>query len=191
MSAERNETGEGTRVAVALAAAACRACFDTGLVFARGEAVRCALCFIEDKSLSTPAVRLAVALWSLRDKGHKTDAQTFEVARVLTHAAAAAPFTNEAIASHLKLSERKVKDIVRTLRREWLLPIGSSRQLPYGYYWILTPKQFLDWSRVYRAQAIDELVTLHRLQRANFAELSGQGSFDFAETVKRELEESL
>lgn len=176
-----------------LKASSCRACLDTGLKLTRfGEAVRCDYCFTaEERSFSVPAMRLTTALWLQQDQGRRVDGQAFEVARVLTHGHISAPLMIKVLAEHFNLSERKVKDIVRTLRREWLLPIGSLRQPPYGYYWILSPKDFLDWSRAYRSQAIDELATLHRLQRANFPELFGQGSLDFIDVINDDLKEAI
>jgi hypothetical protein len=80
---------------------------------------------------------------------------------------------------------------VQELRREWLLPIGSSRRAPAGYFWMQTAAQFIEWSRAYRSQAIDELVTLFKLQRANFAELAGQQPLDFINAIQTQMEETL
>ena len=86
---------------------------------------------------------------------------------------------------------RDVKAAVEELRADWLLPIGSSRGAPHGYYWIRSAAEYLAWSRSYRAQAIQSLVTMHRLGAHNFAELAGQDSFSFAREIEREIEEAL
>lgn len=173
-----------------LAATRCRECWDTALRITGRGVVRCKYCEADDDALSTPAVRLAVAVWELQDAGQRVDAVLFHLARLLALTTSERPLTIEALASHFRLSDRQVKSLTRTLRREWLLPIGSSRQQPAGLYWILSPKDFFDWSRAYRSQAIDELATYYRLQRRNFPELAGQTSL-FLEQINDELKEAL
>ena len=55
----------------------------------------------------------------------------------------------------------------------------------------MTAAEYLDWSRAYRAQAVQQLVTMHRLGAHNFAELAGQEPFTFARDIEREIEEAL
>lgn len=140
---------------------------------------------------SAAAIRLATCVWARVEKQQPVDAELFNFARTLIHATVEKPISGYTLQAQFRTSEREIKDFVRTLRREWELPIGSLRKPPYGYFWISTTKDFLDWSRVYRAQAIDELVTLYRIERRNFPEVSGQEAFAFMQTVQREMEEAL
>lgn len=173
-----------------LAATRCRECWDTALRITGRGVVRCTYCEADDDALSTPAVRLAVAVWELQDKKRAVEGVMFHFARLLALTTSERPLTIEALGAHFRLSDRQVKSMTRTLRREWLLPIGSSRQKPAGLFWILSPKDFLDWSRAYRSQAIDELATYYRLQRRNFPELAGQTSL-FLDQITEELKEAL
>lgn len=169
----------------------CDVCLDSGLTITSSKPRRCPLCFHEDKRFSAPAVRLALCIWEREDKQQSIDELLFATARFLTRATSEYPITLVTLAEYFRCSERKVKDMIRTLRREWLLPIGSSRQPPYGYFWIQSAADFLSWSRPYRSQAIDELVTLWHLEKRNFPELAGQTSLDFQQTINSELEEAI
>jgi hypothetical protein len=173
----------------------CSDCWDTGVVVEQGGFTRCERCVGRHVDFSAPAMRLAETIWRRCEKNQPVDPRAFYVARALTHATSERPAPRHLLMTVAQATERGVKDAARTLRRDWLLPIGSSRGTqegqPSGYFWILTPAEFLSWSRTFRAQAIDELVTLHRLQKQNFAELSGQNDFDFTHDLQRQIEEAL
>jgi hypothetical protein len=91
----------------------------------------------------------------------------------------------------LRIDDRARKEIMRSLRDEWLLPVCATRQRPFGYFIAATAEQFLEWLRVTRSQAISELATAHKLFRTNFPELAGQQSLDFINTVSTELQEAI
>ena len=173
----------------------CSDCWDTGVVLEQGGFTRCERCVGRHLDFSKPALRLAETIWRRCGKKQPIDPRAYYIARVLTHATSERPAPRHLLMAVAQVPERTLKDVARTLRREWLLPIGSSRGTqegqPAGYFWILTAAEFLAWSRTFRAQALDELVTLHKLQRHNFAELSGQDDFDFAHDLKRQIEEAL
>jgi hypothetical protein len=171
-------------------ASLCDVCLDSGLTLNKGAVIRCPLCIAEDKTFSAPAVRLAVCIWEMQDKGRVADAPLFILARFLTRTTPAQPLKLDDLAGHFRSDKRTVKGWARTLRRHWLLPIGSSRQEPHGLYWCHTERDYLDWERTYRGQALDELATLYRLRRRNYPELAGQQSL-FVEQVKQELEEAI
>ena len=120
------------------------------------------------------------------------DEQALLAAKILIRATIEQPISNAVLQGQLRATEREVKAAVRTLRREWELPIGSSRQPPSGYYWMLAAAEFIEWGRAFPLQqAIDELVTYYRMQRANYAELAGQTTLQFTEQVHQEIEEAL
>jgi hypothetical protein len=130
-------------------------------------------------------------VWLRVEKKKAVEPHVLNVARLLIHATVETPISNFTLQGYLRSTEREIKAAVRELRREWQLPIGSSRKPPTGYFWIETAAAFIEWSRVYRSQAIDELVTLYKLQRSNFPELAGQQSLHFIQQIEAELEESL
>jgi hypothetical protein len=77
----------------------------------------------------------------------------------------------------LGVSEREVKSIIRFLRRGWLLPICSRRHQPNGYWLASSIKECEEWFNTSRSQALDELSTIYKVQRANFPEFAGQTTF--------------
>ena len=142
-------------------------------------------------TLSPAAQRLLENVQSRIERNQEVRPQTLLTARLLIHSTVAEPVSGISLQGQLRCSERDVKAITQELRREWLLPIGSSRRPPHGYYWMHSAEDFLNWSRVYRSQAIEELVTLYKLQRANFAELAGQQPLDFINLIHTQMEETL
>lgn len=168
----------------------CRQCLDSGLQLLLAGVQRCAHCFAEDKRYPDAAVRLATCVWEMQDQSRVIAADLFNLARILTRATSAYPIPIDSLRAYCCCDARTIKERARTLRRDWLLPIGSSRQKPYGLYWCQTERDYLDWERTYRGQAVDELVTLYRLRKRNYPELAGQESL-FVEQIKQELQEAI
>jgi hypothetical protein len=127
------------------------------------------------------------------EKKKSVDPQVLNTARIILHYTIENPISNFTLQGYLRSTAREIKDFVKALRGDWLLPVGSNKnpKQPVGYYWIYTAAEYLNWSRPYRSQAIDQLVTLYRNQRANFPELSGQEAFDFADAIHNQLKEAL
>lgn len=171
---------------------ACNQCWDSTLLWIPGQGVqRCSPCIQSQITLSPAAKRLAETVWSRVERNQEVRPQVLLTARLLIHSTVDAPVSGISLEGQLRCTEREVKTVAQELRREWLLPIGSSRRPPFGYYWMHTAEDFLNWSRVYRSQAIDELVTLYKLQRANFAELAGQQPLDFINLIHTQMEEAI
>jgi hypothetical protein len=170
----------------------CPSCWSTG-VAARIQSEqlffsRCGAC--NSAVFTSPALRLSERIFQRAEKCLPVDVRELVMSRALVHATPHVPAPRHLLMSLLGATEREVKDIARTLRREWVLPVGSNRRKPYGYYWISTAEEYLEWSRPYRAQALDELVTEHKLRQL-FPELAGQSSFDFVHDLQRQIEEAL
>jgi hypothetical protein len=168
---------------------ACPDCWGSTIVITPYGLGKCVACL--EKEVPPPAARLSECVWMRVEKEKDVDPQVLNVARILLHSSSKTPVSNYVLKGYLRSSEREIKNFVRVLRREWLLPIGSSRKPPSGYFWIWTAAEFLDWARVYRSQAIDELANLYKLQRANFPELAGQESFDFISVIDEEMKEAI
>ena len=88
-----------------------------------------------------------------------------------------------AVASKLEMtvSERMIRIVVRSLRRDRAFPICSRKGKPAGYWWGRTEPELEEFIRVWRAQFLDEAQTLSIMIKANFPRLAGQ--------MKLELEE--
>jgi len=91
----------------------------------------------------------------------------------------------------LGLDDRKRKELMRELRNEWLLPVCATRTKPFGYYVATTLEQLLEWGRVTRSQAVNELAVWYRVLRANAPELAGQQSIEFIDQISTELTEAI
>jgi hypothetical protein len=77
------------------------------------------------------------------------------------------------------LSIRTVKDIVHHLRLAHRMPIGSSRQEPYGYYWIVDKEDLEAAVRPYKNQIKKMLAVWRVLEgRERVQEFLGQLRFE-------------
>ncbi len=169
----------------------CHECMDTKIAITLYGPERCANCAGRRKAFRYPALQLQEFIFARKEQKRNLDNQPLALARALTHFTAANPLLLDHIIEYYKVDARKAKDLIATLRNEWVLPIGSHRQPPYGSYWIRTPEEFMEWSRSYRSQAITSLATVYRLQKKYFPRLYGQGEFDFARAIADELKEAI
>ena len=76
------------------------------------------------------------------------------------------------------ITEREVKDIVRTLRKLHELPIISRRKKGGGLWWCENEQQMNEYVTHARKQPLDELHTLSRIVKANYPRLAGQLSLE-------------
>jgi hypothetical protein len=76
------------------------------------------------------------------------------------------------------ISDRRVKQIVRALKRNHEFPILSRRvprlNKPAGYWWCQSEEEMVDYYVRARRQPLDELTTLSRMVKANYPKLAGQ-----------------
>lgn len=116
--------------------------------------------------------------------GHELTAVESYVASLLLDASRERPVGIKEIAGRVReakglgLSERKVKSIIRSLRKEHAFPVVASRQPPAGYWWCHSVEEMEEFVESFRAQALDELHTLSRIVRHNFPALAGQMNFE-------------
>lgn len=106
----------------------------------------------------------------------------YQLARLVAEHDAEHPIQLKELVEETGLGEREIKGIFRTLRDLHALPIGASRQKPFGYYWITTKEGFLSYYHTARAQAMAELVTLEKMARKHWPELAGQMKLPEIET---------
>lgn len=76
-------------------------------------------------------------------------------------------------------TERTVKATIERLRRQGKA-IGSSRQEPYGYYWVLTEEDAREAARGYLAQIRTSAETLRAMKLDRWQAVKEQMEFEFA-----------
>ena len=115
-----------------------------------------------------------------------THANDFRVARALTRYTTTAPCSRQLLidryfdwAGSQKL--RHLHACIERLRGEWLLPIGSRKSEPYGYWLITDEADFSRWVAAYKSAPLRQLSTAHAVAKAFFPEVAHQLAFEFAE----------
>jgi hypothetical protein len=168
----------------------CPVCWDTGVWWTPTQGFQGC---VESHAVefSAPALRLAATLWQRIEKKQAVEPQVFQLARHCVHARLESPVPSHRLEALLRATRREINAWVEELRDEWVLPIGSRRAAPSGYYWMTSAAEYIAWSRVYRAQAIRSLVIMHRLGQHNYPELAGQTAFDFTQEVEQAIAEAL
>lgn len=76
--------------------------------------------------------------------------------------------------SKKRISERKVKDIIRSLRRNHAFPVLSRKEAPAGYWWCQSIDEMKEFAKLWQSQYFDEMRTLYVMMKHNFPRLAGQ-----------------
>lgn len=153
----------------------CDACLDTNLVIRQGQITQC------DQHALRPNATADQLLLVVNDRlaaEKLVNYQVFETARALVHSSISRPVPLFCLQNHLQVTDRAVKGFIESLRREWLLPIGSSKE-PGGYYWIRSAAEMTAWLTAFLSQPKSEFRTAYKMVNANFPELAGQLKFDY------------
>jgi|CXWL01.1.fsa_nt_gi hypothetical protein len=74
----------------------------------------------------------------------------------------------------IELTDRKVKETVRGLRRDHGFPICSRKGKPAGYWWANSEEEIAEFVKGWKAQYLDEATTLHKMLKVNYPRLAGQ-----------------
>jgi hypothetical protein len=101
------------------------------------------------------------------------------VASDLTYRTASNPLPLAVICERYAITERHAKQVLHDLRSKWLLPIGTTRSVPPGAYWIHTEEEMKAWMTEFLAQPKEMFRVCYRVTRKNFPRLAGQLVFDF------------
>lgn len=96
------------------------------------------------------------------------------IARRIAHHRHVHPVGLEELAEYVGMDARGLKSAVRELRWRWLLPVGSRRSQPSGYYWIHDADEARAWAGEYLSQAREEFRLVRRLFARAFPSLAGQ-----------------
>lgn len=169
----------------------CFECVDTNLEITLYGVQACASCVGAREARSPAASTLARVIFNRLERSLPVDPMLVQLGRILTRFSSDQPLPGEMIEVHLRLNYRTAKTMIETLRREYLLPIGSRKGQPNGYWIMTTAAEFIEWDRQFRSQAISLFATSYRLMRANFPALAGQTTLDFTDSVKQQIEEEL
>lgn len=117
-----------------------------------------------------------------------TDDESF-VAAMLLEAKASSPIgikrLRRALAeAGMPRTERHVKEIIRTLRKQHRLPIISRRTNSGGFWWCENEEQMREYYDHASSQPKDSFETLHGMIRHNFPRLAGQLDFSWCGNQK-------
>lgn len=79
---------------------------------------------------------------------------------------------------NVRINERLVKRVIRTLRKDHAFPILARKKQPSGYWWCGGISEMEAFIESFRKQALDELHTLSKIVTRNYPALQGQLRFD-------------
>lgn len=113
-------------------------------------------------------------------KGVELSEMELFIASLLLAATSAKPIKMAGIieavenARGVTLTNRQVRIIMRSLRRNHAFPICTRKGSPAGYYWGRSEKELEEFAGVWMAQYKDEAQTLHIMLKTNYPRLAGQ-----------------
>ena len=178
--------------------AGCVRCFDTGIWLTPTNAVAvCPNLLNIDKPHQTAnpsAFLMAKSARRLHERNIHINPFAFDLARILTHYSSETPclrldlleffFADTNLSSSLRL--RKFHYLIEELRKIWLLPIGSRKDRPSGYWIITELDDFKEWFERVKAAPITQLTTIHRVAKHNFPIFAEQLELEFWDDFKTE-----
>lgn len=159
----------------------CNDCFDSGLIWQGSDGPGSCLQCAERRDLPDASAKLIRAIYERVAANKLINKQQFDVARALVKSTVQIPVPLNILMRHFDTTDRTIKGYIESLRTDWLLPIGSSKFPPSGYYWINSAEEFKAWLEAYLSQPKEEFRTAYRMLKANFSELTGQVNFNFGE----------
>jgi len=110
---------------------------------------------------------------------------SFRVARMLAgYGSTTRPVTRDEIADqHFEWArstkKREIALVIEDLRSNWLLPVGSRKSQPFGYWIITDEADFRAWVTRSLAAPIRQISTIRAVARANFPVFAEQIELDF------------
>jgi hypothetical protein len=121
--------------------------------------------------------------------------EAFDVARILTFFTTEKPCSRQKIFdvfyTDTNLTEanrlRKFHGIIEELRTVWLMPVGSRKPEPCGYWIITELEDFKAWYKGTTSAPITQLTTIHRVAKHNFPVFAEQIELDFFSNVEPEV----
>ena len=151
----------------------CAPCHDTGLALCSDDSITICHCLAADMNQCFRNL----LFFSAPKELSRTDSfpREFNCARAIGLATTKQPVRGTSLRMLMGGGEREAKDTNQTPGDD------SLRVPPYGYYWISSPEEFLQWFNPMRSQALSELSTAYHLAKRYYPELCGQFKFKFEE----------
>jgi hypothetical protein len=173
----------------------CTICSDFGMwLTPKGDVLPCPVIARGDYHNAPNAAAMLVhgSLAALKQADARIDSRQFELARKLSSFATDRPCDRREILSeffsYLPMSDanqlRKFHAAIEDLRRVWLLPIGSRKDAPSGYWIITDQKDFEQWFERSKSAPITQLSTIYKVAKRNFPIFAEQLELDFWNDVQ-------
>lgn len=180
---------------------ACDRCFDTGLWRKpSGEIDICPNIMMNNHNdePNPSAFVLRRAVERLKGMNVFINSYPFELARILTHYSSENPCRREDLCDFFFATtnftnaeqNRKIAKMVEELRKIWLLPVGSRKEEPSGYWIITELADYKLWVERAKAAPITQLSTIHKNARHNFPHFAEQMEIEFWSDISRCDEEA-
>lgn len=166
--------------------ARCFECSDIGFVVERNVKKLCwRRSYPHHNTPNAAALMLERAVEHLMVRKLIVEPQHFEIAKLLARYTTAAPFTSaRLLETHFVLPLRSFMGIIEDLRRVWLLPVGSRKSAPVGYWIITDQADFASWVERAKAAPITQLTTIHAVARRNFPVFAEQLELEFWQDMR-------
>lgn len=126
------------------------------------------------------------AVRGLADRKVDLDHHAFDVAKTLVKYSTANPCERRVlIRRHFlhvngeRSQIRKLQGVIEDLRRTWLLPVGSRKEEPSGYWIITDAADFAEWVERTKSAPIKQLSTIHNVAKRNFPVFAEQLDLEF------------
>lgn len=168
----------------------CERCFDTGVWLTPLNAVEvCPKIQLGEIHAETNKGADLIKRSTALLKANRTwiSPQVFDFARILSNYTSENPcprqsldfyfFDGTNLTAENKL--RKLHGIVEELRKVWLLPVGSRKFEPSGYWIITELEDFKVWFNSVKAAPITQLTTIHKVAKHNFPVFAEQIELEF------------
>lgn len=167
----------------------CTICHDTGVwMNPHGSIVRCPQPSGQHLAQMPGAVVFERAALGLARRNAPVNAKAFEVGRFLSRYTAGEPCPRvRLVDAHFNYSPSSVRNLQATieeLRRVWLLPVGSRKSEPSGYWIITDLNDFAAWVERSKSAPIQQLSTIHRVARANWPHFAEQLELEFWNNIQ-------
>lgn len=174
----------------------CHECQDIGFVVSKdGEFNWCwrARAGAEHNKQSPAAFVLQRAVEQLRIAKITIEPHIFYVARQIAAGTSAEPVKREKLIegnfTYSKSPLRMFHKAVETLRSVWLLPVGSRKEAPAGYWICTDQKDFAEWVERAKSAPVTQLSTIHRVAKRNFPLFAEQLELQFFNDILPVLED--
>ncbi len=166
---------------------ACDRCFNTLLFLTPQRKLETCSCTYPEYLANPASEILNKSAHRLQNLCIEIEPQVFDLARILTNWTSQNPckrddllelfFGGIEISNQLKL--RRFHGCIETLRKWWLLPIGSRKNYPNGYWIITELADYKAWVERAMSAPITQLSTIHANAKFNYPIYAEQLELDF------------